>query len=632
MNLNKDNRINYSLIFIISCLTLNLQDHNFYPGLDGSYYWAFSYIITYLPEHLSKVTSIYGPLAFLGYPVCYGDLIAIGYGFQIFLKFLLGFLLFRLSRFVNVTPKKVLLLFLLTCFPIFSPEAYINLIIILFIVLYYFESKLIYLVCISIFTAFGYYYKCSAGLSGVLLQVVFLIYITFLNRKIDLKFLFRIISFNLFSFLLFGLILFQSFITIIDSIVTYYHNIVIFSEASSLYNNTDNFFWLILCGVSLLAIFFINKDRGFRLFWLLSGFFLYTGYTHSIVRMDYSHYMGFLYCLVLIILLTGIFYAKISNYTFLLLAIAFYSYYGNLRNKYDYGDFIISIQNGPKNIYNTVVKYDTYKKHSFKRSVDISESESMLSDTIKKVLSKGTVDFFPWELSYVVANKLKNWKPRPYLQNLNMSAFFDKKTGEYFNSKEAPDHLIWHVGIGGFLDGIDYSYLLNNEFFSILAIFSNYTVVTKDNKVILLNKRQHPIKIAVEDLEKSKEVNSGDWIELPKSDAILGCTVEYDFNMLRGLKKLAYRDDEFFLEYKTSDGKIFKKRIWPGDAKEFTWLTPLSHNISDSADYKDVTAIRFYNTNTVIHSGKLELQFKTIKFERNQSKKALYEWFNSLSS
>jgi hypothetical protein len=102
--------------------------------------------------------------------------------------------------------------------------------------------------------------------------------------------------------------------------------------------------------------------------------------------------------------------------------------------------------------------------------------------------------------------------------------------------------------------------------------------------------------------------------------------------MLRGLKKLAYRDDEFFLEYKTSDGKIFKKRIWPGDAKEFTWLTPLSHNISDSADYKDVTAIRFYNTNTVIHSGKLELQFKTIKFERNQSKKALYEWFNSLSS
>lgn len=628
MNLNKNNRINYSLIFIISCLTLNFQDHNFYPGLDGSYYWAFNYIITYFPEHLSKVTSIYGPLAFLGYPVCYGDLIAIGYGFQILLKSLFGFQLLKLSQFVNITPKKVLLLFLLTCFPIFSPEAYINLIIILFLVLYYFESKLIYLISISIFTAFGYYYKCSAGLSGVLVQAVFLIYITLLNRKIDPKLLFRIISFNLISFLLFGFILFQSFTTIIESIVTYYHNVVIFSEASSLYNSTDYFLWLIICGASLLAIFFINKDRGFRLFWLLSVFFLYTGYTHSIVRMDHSHYMGFLYCLVLIILMTGIFYTKISNYTFLLLAVSFYSYYGNLLNKYDYNDFIISIQNGPKNIYNTIVKYDSYKKHSFKRSVDISESESRLNDTMRKILSKGSVDFFPWELSYVVANKLKNWKPRPYLQNLNMSVYFDKKTGDYFKSKEAPDHLIWHVGIGGFLDGVDYSYLLNNEIFSVMAIFSNYTVATKDNKVILLNKRQQPIKIAVEALEKSKEVNSGDWIYLPKSDAILGCTVEYDFNMLRSLKKLAYRDDEFYLEYRTSDGQNFKKRIWPSDAKEFTWLTPLSHNISDSTDYKNVTAIRFSNTNKVIHSGKLKLQFKTIKFEGNQSKKALYEWFN----
>ncbi len=351
MNLNKNNRINYSLIFIISCLTLNFQDHIFYPGLDGSYYWAFSYILTYFPEHLSKVTSIYGPMAFLGYPVCYGDLIAIGYVFQVLLKFLFGSQLIKLSHFVNVTPKKILLLFLLTCFPIFSVEAYLNLIIILFLVLYYFESKLLYLIGVSLFTAFGYYFKCSAGLSGVLLQAVFLIYMTFLNRKVDFKLLLKIISFNLVSFLLFGFILFQSFSTILDSIVTYYHNVVIFSEASSLYNGTENFFWLIICGLSLLAIFFINKDSGFRLFWLLSVFFLYTGYTHSIVRMDHSHYMGFLYCLVLIILLTGLFYTKISNYTFLLLAISFYSYYGNLLNKYDYSDFIMSIHNGPKNIY-----------------------------------------------------------------------------------------------------------------------------------------------------------------------------------------------------------------------------------------------------------------------------------------
>lgn len=628
MDFNKNNRINYFLIFLISCLTLNFQDHLFYPGLDGSYYWAFSYLLTYFPEHLSKTTSIYGPLAFLGYPVCYGDLIAIGYVFQVSLRFLFGFQLFKLSKHLNVTPKKVVFLFLLTCIPIFSPEAYINLVIILFLLLFYFENKLIYLVCASVFTAFGYYYKCSAGLSGIIFQAAFFIFITFVNRKIDLKILSKILLLNLISFLLFGLILFQSFTTTLNTIVTYYHNVIIFSEASSLYNNPDNFFWLILCGLSVAAVFFINKDRGFRLFWILAAFFLYTTYTHSIVRMDYSHYSGFLYCLILVILTTSLFYTKISGYTFLLLTITFYSYYGNLRNKWDYIDFTISIQNGPKNIYNTVLDYDAYKKHCYKRSVDISESESLLNDTMRKVLSQGTVDFFPWELSYAVANKLKNWKPRPYLQNLNMSVYFDKKTGEYFNSAEAPDHLIWHVGIGGFLDGVDYSYLLNNEPFSVLSIFSNYSVVAKDKKVILLNKRTKPVKISVQDFEKPIEVRSGKWIDLPKSDAILGCTVDYDFNMLRGLKKLAYRDDEFYLEYRTSDGQNFKKRIWPGDIKEFTWLTPLSHNINDSADYKAVTAIRFSNTNSVIHSGKLKLQFKTVKFEGDETKNALYKWFN----
>ena len=38
MNLFKNNITNYSLIFVISWLSLNFQNHQFYSELDGSYF------------------------------------------------------------------------------------------------------------------------------------------------------------------------------------------------------------------------------------------------------------------------------------------------------------------------------------------------------------------------------------------------------------------------------------------------------------------------------------------------------------------------------------------------------------------------------------------------------------------
>jgi hypothetical protein len=629
MNLFKNNAINYSLIFVISCLTLNFQDNNFYPGLDGSYFWAFNYIPSFIPNDLSKITSIYGPLAFLGYPMCFGNLILFGCLFQILLKFIYGSLLLKLSPFLSVTTKKTILLFLLISFIPFSPEAYLNLIVILFLMLFYFENKLHYLISITFFTGFGYYYKCSAGLSGAILQSAFFIYVSFLNRKIDLKLLFKTALLNIACLLLFGLILFQSFNTILNTFSIYYHNIIMFNETSSSYNGSDNFLWLILCGLSLLVVFFINKDPAFRLFWMLSLLFLYTGYTHSIVRMDNSHYMGFLLCLSLIILTASLFYTKISHYTFLLLALSFYSYYGNLRDKSDYSDFLIAIHNGPKNIYNNIIHHHKSKiKYQKQSKLNLGVGNSLDSVTFSQI-KKGSVDFFPWDLMYVEANGLKNWKPRPYLQNLNMSVYFDKKTGDYFASEQSPDHLLWHAGDAfDFFNDIDNSYLLNNEFYSAVSIFSNYYVIHKANNYLLLAHRNRSIKLRTDDFQKEKEVNNKEWIPLPQTDAILGCSVEYDFNLLRGLKKLAYRDDEFFIEYKTANNIKFKKRIWPSDAKEFIWLSPYCRNINDSADYKNITKIRFSNTNKAIHSGKLKIQFKTLKFEVDETKRALYRWFN----
>jgi hypothetical protein len=629
MNSSKNNRFNYLILFVISILSLCSQDHTFYPGLDGSYFWAYSYLINFLPAELDKITFIYGPLAFLHYTVCYGWLIIVSCVFQTLLKFCLGFCLLKLSEFLALNKKIPFAVFAACCCTMFSPEAFLNLSVILLLMIFYFENKTSHLILIAFLTALGYYYKCSIGLSSVLSQAAFLGYLSFVNKKIDFKLLLKIIGINFITWFIIGLIIFRGIGPVFESISIYYQNIIAFNETSAFYYGKDNFILLILCGISVITVFFINKNTVFKLFWIMSILFLYTGYTHSMVRMDYSHYIGFLLYLLLIIFCCGLFYKTASDLTLPLLAAAFFFYYGNIGLKKDYSDFLMSIPNGPKNIKDYIIDHPKHKRKCLAQSMVNVKNYSLLDPITLEEIKKGTVDFFPWDLSFVEANKLKNWKPRPYLQNLNMSAYFDKKTAAYFASEKAPDHLIWHGGtLGDFLFGIDNSYMLTDEFHSVISIMENYETFKNNGYTLVLKKRVHPADIWSEDLGPEKEVNSGEWITLPETKSVLGCKIKYDFNMLRGLKKLAYRDDEFFIEYRTAKNVKIKKRIWPGDAKEFIWLDPFITSLKDSLSYKSIKEIRFSNTNPAIHSGKLKLQFKILNFGGEKNKKAVYRWFN----
>jgi len=632
VNIFKNNGLNYFILCIISLLTLNYQDHSVNSGLDGSYFWAFNYLICHQPQDLDKITFIYGPLAFLHNTIAYGVLVIIGTLFQILIKFIYGAAMLKLAQFLNTRKQTAFLLFGLSCLSVFSSETYINLIILLFLLIYHFENRNTYLYIIGFFTILGYYYKCSLGLSGVMLQGLYFLYVAFQNKKPDFKLFFRIIGINALLFVVIGFVLFRSLVPIFDSLIIYYQNIIMFNESSSLYNGYDNSILLALCFISLLAVFYFNTNRHFTLFWLLSFFFLFTGYTHSIVRMDHSHYMGFAVYLYMVILCCGLFYNHVSKCTFPLIILAFFSFYGNLAAKKDFSELFISIPNGPGNFYNYVINNKQHVAKSKRQTALNFKYNNKLNAVAIHEINKGTVDFFPWDLGFVTANKISHWQPRPYLQNLNMSGYFDKKTAAYFKSDKAPDRLVWHEGkTYEFMGGIDNSYLPNNEFYSIISIFSNYRVVLKEDRALLLKRKETPNKLWVKDISEKQEVNSGEWIQLPANENVLGCSITYDFNMLRGLKKQIYRDDEFFIEYRTATKQKFKKRIWPNDAKDFIWLNPYIYSIKDSTGFKEVTEVRFTNTNKMIHSGKLTIQFKTLVFETPEaitSKTAVYKWFN----
>jgi hypothetical protein len=624
----KNKRTQYFILFAVSLLTLGSQDHLINPGLDGSYFWAFNYLLQFRPEELSKITFTYGPLAFLNYPVCYGWMIIYGVLFQLVLKFILGLGLLKLSEFLFVDKRIAFLVFALCGLTIFNGEAYLNLIMIVFLLLYSFDSRVVYLIVVGLCTSLGYYYKCSIGMSGVLLQGAFLAHVAVINKKIDWRSFLKLFLIDLISWFGIGLILFKNPKTILETLVTYYQNIIIYNETSAFYNTPDSVFLLIVSGLAAIAIYFINKDQNFRLFWLMALLFLFTGFTHSVIRMDNSHYMGFLLYLALIGFCSVLFYRRVSKYSLLFFLISFFCYYGNAGGKRDYTEMVLTVPNGPKNFSTYVIKHNKHRASCMKRSMTALANVNVLGRELLMEIKDGTVDFFPWDLLYVEANKITNWKPRPYLQSLKMSSYFDKKTADYFASGESPDHIIWHAGSGAsFLDGIDNSYLLNNEFHSIVALFENYKVVKNDKTVLLLAKRNEKLKVKLEDLGNETEISSGTWISIPDPDKLIGCSLTYNFNMLRGLKKTFYRDDEFYIEYRNEKGVKFRKRFWPAMAKDFLWLSPYLHFIDDPSRNKEVKEVRFTNTNKFTHSGKIKLQFKTFSFEGIGGKDVLYKWF-----
>lgn len=632
MNIFKNNGTNYFILFVISLLTLNNQDHSVNAGLDGSYFWAFNYLISHQANNLDKITFIYGPLAFLHSTVYYGWLIIFGVLYQMLAKFVYGWAMYKLSLHLTIKKELALLLFFISCLVIFSTEAWLNMLVILLMMLFSYERKNYLLIIVAFVSMFGYYFKCSIGLSAVLFQGIFFLHDAFTKRKIDIHLLLRIILYNATFFIVIGLILFRSLVPVFDSLQIYYKNIVMFNETSSFYNGNDNIILLILCFIALISVFYINTAQEFKLFWWMIFFFLFMGYTHSIVRMDHSHYMGFLIHLFLAIVCCGLFYRNTAKNTFVLLGISFFSFYGNLSSKKDFSEFFLAIPNGPSNVVDYVFKLGHEKTKSKIRSAANLKINHQLPATWVQEINKKKIDFFPWDFGYIEANKLINWKPRPYLQSLNMSSWFDRNTAAYFKSDAAPEYIIWHAGNSiEFLEGIDNSYLMNNEFYTVTSLISNYSVIQKTNDKLLLKKTATPCKIWVKDISEKTEINCNEWIELPEHENVLGCSINYDFNFLRDIKKQFYRDDEFFIEYKTNTGLKIKKRIWPGDAKDFVWLNPYIKNSNDSTGWKEIKAIRFSNTNPQIHSGKLKIQFKSLIFEQAEpinSKNALKKWFS----
>jgi hypothetical protein len=232
-------------------------------------------------------------------------------------------------------------------------------------------------------------------------------------------------------------------------------------------------------------------------------------------------------------------------------------------------------------------------------------------------INNQTIDFFPWELSYVAANKL-NWKPRPNMQSGAYTPWLDKNTANFISSKHAPEFYLWEMDKpNGGVACFDDRYLLNDEPHTIFSLFNNYQIVYFDSSNVLFQKSDKDRFLWLIEGEKlACEWNK--WMKAPSDSlGIIRLKATIKNNALGTFRKGIYKDIIYYLDYKFKDGSEKAVRIVRDNAVNGLWINPFVERINEGLTGKQVADVRFRCSDDQLVADTILFQWQIITLAEN---------------
>lgn len=217
----------------------------------------------------------------------------------------------------------------------------------------------------------------------------------------------------------------------------------------------------------------------------------------------------------------------------------------------------------------SIVRFFT---HSFDDEIVTYTKEDVLErsfpHSVNEYLSKGTVDILPWEISYIMVNKLK-YNPRPIVQTYQAySGYLDSLNAQKYQSSTAPDYLLYQE--------LPYreQYFFWDEDRTKLSMLANYKVL--DTLAIkqsvgfdsLLVLKQNANKKTVQyNLEKKVIVKTFEKIDLPDSDELLFLKFNLKYSLFGQITRLAFQPPYLFVNFVYDDNRVERFRVIPSVLK-----------------------------------------------------------------
>jgi len=389
----------------------------------------------------------------------------------------------------------------------------------------------------------------------------------------------------------------------------------------------DNNWWLLGLAICMSVGLFLlhSRDRLRLKIMIILLPSLFATWKYGMAREDYLHagmlfqYLVFSIGFFLITLIHRRLLTTVAGVVIILL------FFLNLRNVYYYEPVRLTF-NGLGTLHNWIGNYEFHADTSRKAS-ERHTLRNRLDPALRQLIGNSTADVFPWDYSFIPANRL-NWQPRPVLQSYaSYTPWLDLENARHFHSAKAPEFLIWelrkitHDIHDGTMESIDGRYLLNDQPEAMLRILSDYRLVKKQGgtfPVLLFQKRPGSLDIERKILQHDT-VAWNQWFDVPsQAIGLQRLKAQIDRNTLGDLKSFLYKDEACFLYMLLENKEIRIFRIVPENAAQGLWVNPLIMNGENDRTDPLVTKVMFRNSNPGSMEAKIPVEWEWIRFQDEQ--------------
>jgi len=598
-----------------------------WPGLDNSYALAFNYFFASGVQIGKDILFTYGPLGFLEWPQPQGNnlLYANVIYTSVHLAFIsallwLGMAGRNMRGQIGVIALVLFLSYLLSAF------MYLKLVfLIATLLLLHYATRHAWLLTVAIgLTALAILIRSTYGILSLLMLFSYSFYFAYVQR--EPKFIVGAVVGLCSVTVAAWLVIYGN----LSGLFSYMRGILEFSSgnSSAMTLNPRNS-WMALTAFAGLVLYlpFSVGQREARVAYVTLGLSVVAFLKYAFSREGWSLNYGFVYLLMAFSLFV-LFVPKLrmKHYAMILAALVLFGV--NMKKVGGFNPFGY-LKSQIKNNYENRDSIGTVKAlidYKGQARILLAESEKRLepqrlSEQTRTVIGKSTVDAYPYEISYVMANGF-NWNPRPVIQSyISYTPYLDRQNALFFQSGKAPDYLLWEAPQGGDIqaDSIDERYVLNDEPLAIFEILGRYSPLALDGKVVIMKKNGQqgfmpPQKVG----EQGSQW--GQWIRVsrPPDCAALRSRLDFSRTLVGKLKRAVYKEEEFYVEYKLENRNVQKHRFVIDNAVSGVWVSPYVANIW-KREMLEVKEIRFSHSAADFLKDDLRLEWECVRTKEGYS-------------
>ncbi len=599
------------LVFLFSFYPFNPSIET---GLDPSYAYGLNYIFAKHIQFGSTIIYTYGPLGFLYFPQDIGNNLLLGILFVSLLRFLFIFTYLKLGSTIN---KDFWVLHVLLAFFICN-FIYLDFVLVgtvtSALLLHWLTKNKSWLILAGIIAVVALFIKSSFGLMCSSILFSYLLFDFFKHKEI--KNLLTLALSACLAFLSIWLLLYRN----LEGLYKYIYGTWQLSTGNSsamILEVQNNWYLLSLFALLFFIVPVLTKEKGSTLLYGISFLSLYAAWKYAFSREENYHLKFFFDYLIVFAALYSIVLKQFRPQLLALLLAAIFVFFQCMKATGMYTveeDFSLS---GIKNFSKIFFHWQDFRAEA-KATTEMNLKKSKLPAHLLAQIGKSSIDFFPWELSYVAANNL-NWQPRPNMQSGAYTPWLDKNNANFISSKNAAQFYLWEMGKpGGGVDCFDDRYFLNDEPHSIFGLLNKYKIAYADSEQTLFKKSDTArFALIIEGAKMADCWNK--WIKVPEdTNGIIRIKVALSNNFIGKIRKAVYKDVLYFMDYRFANQQVKSYRIVRENAINGLWVSPLVERISNDLKGKKVIQVRFRSSDDRVISDSISFQWQLITLAENQ--------------